>query len=369
MPDQLSSICQGPLLRRKFLELSASGLGGLGLANVAALRALARGAGSPTPDTSVIFIWLPGGPPHLDMYDMKPASPVEFRGDFKPIKTNVPGIDLCEHMPLHAKIADRFAIIRSISHQFADHGGGHKRFLTGRDPLQPTEFVNDYPMVGSMVAKVRQDVRVSVPNYVAGVDSGRQGIDTFSFGSAYLGPSTHPFTVVGDPSDKQFKVQNLTLRRQSAAQTKDRALLLGQLDTLDPRIDASGAMSAMQDFRQRGLDLLTANVAQKAFDLKQEPEYVRVRYGKHVWGQRARSARRLVEAGASFVTMVMENPYQGGIAMPERRQLQLGFTCGKLPYFRRHQAAASLLRPRDHRSHRRPLRSRPGSAGAPYRHG
>ena len=248
---------------------------------------------------------------------MKPAAPAEFRGEFRPIKTNVPGIEVCEHMPLHAKIADKFAVIRSISHKFADHGGGHKRFLTGRDPLKPTEFVNDYPMVGSMVAKVRQDFHASVPNYIAGVDKGRQGINTFSFGSAYLGPSTHPFTVVGNPNDKDFKVQNLSLRLQSPDRVNERAGLLEAFDSLDVNLDASGTMSAMQNFRERGLALLTHDAVQKAFDLTKEPVKVRERYGLHVWGQRALMARRLVEAGASFVTMVMENPYQGGVTMPK----------------------------------------------------
>src|SRR5437763_8824256 len=163
------------------------------------------------PDTSVILLWLPGGPPHMETYDMKPDAPEEYRGNFKPIRTNVPGIDVCELLPRHARIADRFTLIRSIAHQFADHGGGHKRFLTGRDPNEPVGFVNDHPMVGSMVAKVRQDHRAGVPNYIAGVDAGRQGIDVFSFGSAYLGPATHPFMVVGDPSAANFSVQDLAV--------------------------------------------------------------------------------------------------------------------------------------------------------------
>ena len=107
-----------------------------------------------TNDPAVIFIWLPGGPPHQDTFDMKPDAPVEYRGEFNPIRTNVPGIDICEHLPLLSKVADKFALIRSIAHTFADHGGGHKKFLTGRDPQQPTGFVNDYPMAGSMASKL-----------------------------------------------------------------------------------------------------------------------------------------------------------------------------------------------------------------------
>lgn len=317
MKQRPTQACPGPLSRRSFLQLGAAALGGLGVSNLPLLRSQARAAGKNVPDTSVIFIWLPGGPPHMEMYDMKPDAPAEYRGDFRPIKTNVPGIDVCEYMPLHARCADKYTVIRSIAHKFADHGGGHKRFLTGRDPLEPTGFVNDYPMVGSMVAKVRQDVRVGVPNYVCGVDGGRQGIDVFSFGSAYLGPATHPFMVPGDPSHKDFKVQNLSMTAAAMARAQERVRLLDAVDQVNRATDASGTMLAMDNFQRRSLDLLTTDVAQKAFDLSREPGYVRERYGNHVWGQRALMARRMVEAGASFVTMVMENPYQNGIEMPK----------------------------------------------------
>ena len=115
---------------------------------------------------------------------MKPDAPSDYRGIFRPINTNVPGIDVCELLPLHAKIADKYTLIRSIAHEFADHGGGHKRFLTGRMPKEPAGFVNDSPAVGSIVSKMRERRSVGVPNYVTGADNGRQGIDVFSFGSA-----------------------------------------------------------------------------------------------------------------------------------------------------------------------------------------
>ena len=152
-------ICPGPLSRRHFLKIGALALGGLTVNGLSALRVQAK-EGPSLPDTSVIFIWLPGGPPHMETYDMKPDAPAEYRGDFRPIRTNVPGIDVCEQLPLHARSPTSSRLIRSIAHTFADHGGGHKRFLTGRDPLQPTGFVNDYPMVGSMVAKVRENRKV-----------------------------------------------------------------------------------------------------------------------------------------------------------------------------------------------------------------
>src|SRR4051812_31374518 len=187
--------CPGPMTRRNFMKFGSLALGGFGLGGVRPWRLPAAESRGPASDMSVIFLWLPGGPPHMETYDMKPDAPAEYRGEFRPVKTVVPGLDVCELLPLHARLADRFSIIRSIAHGYADHGGGHKRFLTGRDPMSPVDFVNDYPMVGSMVAKVVEGRRRGVPNYIAGMEPGRDGIDVFSFGSAYLGPSTHPFTV------------------------------------------------------------------------------------------------------------------------------------------------------------------------------
>ena len=308
--------CPGPLSRRRFLKLGALALGGVGASGVLPLQLTANGSERPVSDKSVIFVWLPGGPPHMETYDMKPDAPAEYRGDFRPIRTNVPGMDICELLPMHARIANRFTLIRSIAHNFADHGGGHKRFLTGRDPRSPVGFVNDYPMVGSMVARVLPERRAGVPTYVAGVDAGRDGIDVFSFGSAYLGPSTHPFMVVGDPSAANFQVRNLGLAPQQAARFPDRLRLLNTLDNTPTSRDASGTMGAMDTYRERALGLLTADAARTAFDLTREPRHVRERYGMHPWGQRALLARRLVEHGASFVTMVMENPIPPGRPMP-----------------------------------------------------
>jgi hypothetical protein len=302
--------CPGPLSRRSFLKTCSLALGGLGLGNLLALRARAKETGQDVPDTSVILVWLPGGPPHMETFDMKPDAPSEYRGEFRPIKTNVPGIEVCEHLPRHARVADKFALVRSIAHTFADHGGGHKRFLTGRDPLEPTGFVNDHPMVGSMVAKVRERRVAGVPNYVTGVDNGRQGIDVFSFGSAYLGPSTHPFTVAGDPSAANFQVKNLAPAEGLVGRMQERVDLLNQFDRLPADIDHSGALAARDEFNRRAFDLLTSDRARRAFDLTREPDRLRDRYGRHAYGQRCLLARRLVEAGSSFVTMVLENPNQ-----------------------------------------------------------
>ena len=160
--------------RRGFLRTGALALSGLGMADVAA---------SPRPgprnrpirrDTAVILLWLPGGPPHMETYDLKPDAPGRV-----PRRLQADPDQRARHRGLRTSAASRphrrpFTLIRSISHNFADHGGGHKRFLTGRDPKQPTGFVNDYPMVGSMTAKMREGRNVGLPNYISGMDAGPQ---------------------------------------------------------------------------------------------------------------------------------------------------------------------------------------------------
>ncbi len=310
-----SRSCPGPLSRRDFLRVGSLALGGVGLSNLLGLRAAAREAGQPTPDTSVIFLWLPGGPPHMETYDLKPDAPEEYRGAFKPIRTRVPGLEVCELLPLHAQAADKFALIRSIAHTYAGHGDGMKHVLTGRDPGSPENFVTIHPMVGSIVAKCRERVHRGVPNYIAVTDPGRQGIDVYGFGAAYLGSSTLPFIFAGDPSDPKFSVPNLAASPQVAPQLPERLALLRGLDRPPAGRDPADLMAAMDVSRARAMDLLHSAVARKAFDIAAEPARLRERYGMHAWGQRCLLARRLVEHGASFVTMVLENPYQSGIPM------------------------------------------------------
>jgi|GEM_PF-5366404 len=234
--------CPGPVSPRSFLQAGAVGVGGLGLNHLMASRARAA-AGAPK-DTACIFVWLPGGPPHMEMYDMKPDAPSEYRGEFSPIKTKVPGIELCELLPMHAKIADKFSIIRSVHHTFSDHEGGHKRFMTGRDPKEPTGFVNDYPACGSMISMMLERKNRSDLNYVLMTDQGRHGIDVYSLGSAYLGNSTSPFTIAGDPSKPGFEVKNLSLSADMENRLLDRKQLLRGLDHLRRDIDRAGAIGS-----------------------------------------------------------------------------------------------------------------------------
>jgi hypothetical protein len=308
--------CPGPT-RRDLMKFGSVGLGGM-LAGVNPFRLNAAEVSKTTNDPAVIFIWLPGGPPHQETFDLKPDAPSEYRGDFKPIRTNVPGIDICEHLPSLSKMADKFSLIRSVAHTFADHGGGHKKFLTGRNPLEPTGFVNDDPMVGSLAAKAlaAKGKGKHLPHYVAGVDAGRQGIDTFSFGSSYLGHAHHPFFLIGDPSEPKFSVNNLSLLKGTEAQLADRQSLLARFDRAMPE-DRTGVAVGLDSARGRAFDMLTSPAAKEAFDLSREPQALREKYGDHRYGQRCLMARRLVESGVSWVTMVLENATPRGKDMIE----------------------------------------------------
>lgn len=307
-----AAACPGPVLsRRHMMQIGTLGLTSFGLADLLRLKAQANPDHDPMPDTATIFIWLPGGPPHTETYDMKPLAPAEFRGEFQPIPTNVPGLDVCELFPLQAQIADKFNLIRSCSHNFGDHGGGHKRFMTGRDPRLPVGFENDSPAVGSCIAELIKHRHRGIPNYVVGTDNGRQGIDVFSLGYSYLPATSAPFIFGGDPSAENFKVENLSLLPELEKRLDDRTALLNGLDGLRREIDRKGIMESVDTSSRRAFDLLTSTRTRDAFDLTKEPREMRERYGMHAYGQRALMARRLVESGVSFVTMMWENPLPG----------------------------------------------------------
>jgi hypothetical protein len=309
--------CSGPLSRRSFLEIGGLSACGLGLGEIERLRAESIAPGKTSSDTSVIFVWLPGGPPHMEMYDMKPDAPSDYRGEFRPSPTNVSGLDVCELMPMHTRCADRYNIVRSVRHSFSDHGGGHKRFLTGREPAEPTGFVNDAPMAGSLAIKSLEGKRKrgALPGYIALVKKNRHAVDVYSFGSAYLGVDTHPFIVHADPNEDGFKIESLAVDSKMIDRLDDRVGLLKGVDSLRRDIDSGGVFSSMDHFNTQALEMLGSAEVSDAFDLSREDGRLRERYGRHSWGQRAILARRLVEAGASFVTVVMENPYVSGVKM------------------------------------------------------
>ena len=295
--------CPGPVSRRSFLEAGSLALGGLALNDLLRSRAVAKAAGRESTDTSVILIWLQGGPSHMETYDLKPEAPADYRGECVPISTVAPGMDICEYLPLHAQVADKFTLIRSISHGFANHAAGAGRVLSGYKPFKLLDPLAQYPCLGPVVSKMLEGRRdPSMPRYVA------NATNVYGGGSASLGPAYLPFVVSGDPNAPDFKVENLSLSPNVKDRLDDRSLLLKSFDRLRRDIDRSRVMESMDKYNREAISLLTSSKAQKAFDLSEENPKLRDRYGRHKWGQRALLARRLVEAGTSFVTMQMQNP-------------------------------------------------------------
>jgi hypothetical protein len=288
--------CEGAS-RRRFLRVGALGMAGLTLPDMLRLRASAESAGKRAHDTAVIHIMLGGGPSHIDTYDLKPEAPKEFRGEFKPIDTNVPGIQICELLPAQSRIMDKLTVIRSLHHTTADHNSGQHWVMTGFPTTQPLQVTNERPSVGSIVSKLRGPNRPGVPPYVA-VPNPPQ----YSQG-AYLGPGHSPFGVGGDPNGS-FRVRNLDpAGGLSLARIEDRHYLLSKLDRIERERDASGIMDGLDQFAAKAFEMVTGPAARKAFDLSREDPRLRDRYGRNRMGQCCLLARRLIEAGVTFVSI------------------------------------------------------------------
>jgi len=288
--------CDG-LSRRSFLRVGMLGLAGLTLPDLLRLRALASSRGEPATDTAVIQIVLGGGPTHIDTYDPKPDAPKEFRGEFHPIPTNVPGISVCELLPQQAQVMDKMAIIRSLHHTTADHNSGQHWIMTGFPATQQLQRGNDRPSVGSIISKLRGPNRPGVPPYVA-IPNAPQ----YSQG-AYLGPGHNPFDLGGDPAGN-FRVRNLDpAGGLNLGRLEDRRYLLGKLDRIERERDASGMMDGLDRFTAQAYEMVTGPAARKAFDIAREDPRLRERYGRNRVGQSCLLARRLVEAGVTCVTI------------------------------------------------------------------
>jgi hypothetical protein len=256
-------------------------------------------------DTSVILLWLAGGPSQLETYDLKPHAPAEYRGEFRPIRTSVPGLDICEHFPLQAKMADKFTVIRSICPGYQDHGPGTWRFLSGQpQPVSASDGPSHYPEIGSIVSWARRHERSGLPQFIT-----QDRI--FKQGHAYLGSAYAPFLISRDPSSQSL-IQNLTLRPEVSRRLGDRRALVGQFDSLRREVDASGVAHALDQFDRQALDLLLGEQARRAFDLEAESPRLRDRYGRHPWGQSALLARRLAEAGCGFIQAFLLSPAVDG---------------------------------------------------------
>jgi hypothetical protein len=272
--------CDG-VNRRNFLKIGAFGAG-LSLADMLRLRGTAATTGS-TPKAA-IMINLPGGPSHLDMYDLKPNAPVEYRGEFKAIPTNVPGVQICEHFPLQAKMWDKFAVIRSLI-----GGGEHSDSQTNTGYLEQENRTAHHPALGSVVSKLRNSENVDVPPFVSlrGMSAGTE--------PGFLGVAHRPFSPDGPG------LQNLRLPSGVSAKQRDnRQELLANFDDLRNDLDATGTMQGMDTFKARAFDMVASGVVRKALDLTREDPRSRDRY-KGV--EKFLTARRLIEAGVGCVTL------------------------------------------------------------------
>jgi len=271
--------------RRDFIRIGSLGALGINLANI--LR-----ASNGKKDVSCIVLWQSGGCAHQDTWDLKPDAPIEYRGEFKPIPTNVPGIQICEHLPYTAKQADKFTILRSLHSRENNHERAINYLLTGYLPLSTLEF----PSMGSVVSK-ELGPKNGLPAYVAVPN-------TFpSYGAGYLGGEYNPF-IAGDPNVTGYKVRDITLPSDvDWARVGNRRWLLEKMDTKYRAIDSNTDFDALDSFQQRAYDLMRSPAAKKAFDIESEPAALREQYGRTPVGQGALLARRLVEGGVRFVTV------------------------------------------------------------------
>lgn len=284
--------------RRAMLKWSGLGLGGLTLPDVLRCRAGAAPSSGHPPDTAVIHVFLGGGPSHIDTFDLKPAAPAEIRGEFQPIATCLPGVQICEHLPRLAETLDRLAIVRSAAHSNASHLPASHWMVTGHQPPANT-VSNVNPYCGAVAARVCGPRVAGLPAYVS--IPRRQLLG----GAAYLGAAYNPFTTESDPNARDYAVRNLTFPGGlDAERLDDRRGLLAQLDRLRRDVDRHGQMAGLDKFSLAAVDMVTNARAQEAFDIAREAPAVRDRYGRTPGGQACLLARRLVEAGVTFVTVL-----------------------------------------------------------------
>jgi hypothetical protein len=295
--------CDG-LSRRSFLALGVSGMASLGLPQLLQARAQSASAGG-TRDTSVILIWLDGGPSHMDLYDLKPDAPAEHRGIWRPIRTRVPGMDISELFPRQARVTNLFSLVRSLHHDTGDHFAGGHRMLTAKDMgVSGANNVQRFPGIGAIVAREVGPRRRGMPAHVGVPHAASIGLSPGYFGGHFLGAQYNPFQPGGDPSAANYTVQNLNLAAGlSLGRLEDRRALAREFDTLRRQLDGRGTAQAMDRFSQEAFDFVTGPTARRAFDIGREDPRTRDLYGRHNWGQSTLLARRLVEAGATFVTV------------------------------------------------------------------
>ncbi len=282
--------------RRSFLRAGALGLGGVALHDVLRMRAQG-GTQTSASTTSVIFVELAGGPSQFETYDPKPHAPIEYRGPLSAISTSLSGEQFCELLPRQATMLDKLTVIRSIRHSKSSHDPSSHLTQTGYYKTGPKGGPSQMPCFGSVIGKTRGANVPSLPAYVAVPTIMRNG------GAAHLGRGYEPFQTSGDPNDPKFQVKNLTLIDSvSLSRLDDRRSLQSALDRQRKLVDLDGSAVALDEFKQQAFDLVTSPQARRAFDISQESDSCRDRYGRNTVGQSLLLARRLVECGVTCVT-------------------------------------------------------------------
>ncbi len=297
--------CDG-LTRRDFLTVGGTLFGGsLMLPQLLAAEAQ---SGSRQTHKAVINVFLPGGPPHLDMWDLKPDAPVEIRGEFKPINTRVPGIRICEHFPRIAQMADKFVFIRSLSGSSGDHDA--YQCMTGRkrDPQK----LGYWPALGAWVSKVQGPANQAIPPHLSLMYPTGEARWGYPGDGGFLGLAHAPFRLVGG-KDKKMGGEGMTLKGMTLERLQDRIGLLKAFDSMNRTIDQNGVFEGMDAFSQQALGILTSSKMKDALDLSKEKPEILARYGvddpafeRDGAPRMVRNfclARRLVEAGARVVTL------------------------------------------------------------------
>jgi hypothetical protein len=288
--------------RRSFLRAGVLGLGGLTIADAFRLQAHAKPQAAPK--SSVILFWLSGGPGPMETWDPKPDALADYRGPLRTIRSAVPGIQLGELLPHQARVMDRLAILRTVSHGSEDHTTANHWMLTGvPGPAfnAPDKKVQRRPALGAAVSRLRGPNVPGMPPYVA-VPHLLGETANFFHNAAYLGGGANPFVTQADPNGSDFRVKNLALPSGLPFERlQDRRGLLAAVDQV--RRSETGRMADRDAHYQRAFDMLTSQRVAAAFDLSAEPAAVRDRFGRHTFGQSALLARRLVEAGVTFVTV------------------------------------------------------------------
>jgi uncharacterized protein DUF1501 len=273
--------------------VTAGALGALGLNLPGYLRLAHAGEVRPAKGKSAIVVFLGGGPSHLDTFDMKPDAPAEYRGEFNPIHTNVDGIQICEHLPNLAKCADKYALVRGVSHTLAGHELGTSYLNTGSRPV-PSLI---YPGYGAVVSKELAGAP-DLPHFVAIPSTPQQ--------AGYLGIRYAPLQTNAVPQPGQpFGVRGISLANGLTVERfEQRQKLLNELDTTFKGFESqSKLVEGLDRFAQQAYDMLRSPRARQAFDVSQEKPEVSQQFGEHRFGQSCLLAARLVEAGVRFVTV------------------------------------------------------------------